>query len=186
MADELYVPCLFCGGNRNEADHAARCDGKQGAIEHAIDMAQTPTLVDRSPVVYTPPGRVDSPAFEGLSSPALDAILDAVTVEEVDALVRALTAVPQPADAVRVQLCAYPWFPSHATRDTQLRRIRTLRDAAVAYGHPVCSTNAGYSLGDVDEVHASALRARRFADGAIVRAQLLERLAERMGAKEAR
>ena len=32
----LYVGCLFCGGNANEPDHLARCDGRQGFIEADI------------------------------------------------------------------------------------------------------------------------------------------------------
>jgi len=32
----MHSPCLFCGGDRSAPDHAARCDGRQGAIEAAI------------------------------------------------------------------------------------------------------------------------------------------------------
>lgn len=28
-----YTLCLFCGGNRSEANHLARCDGRQGGVE---------------------------------------------------------------------------------------------------------------------------------------------------------
>lgn len=29
-------PCLFCGGDRGEPDHAAHCDGRQGHVEAAL------------------------------------------------------------------------------------------------------------------------------------------------------
>ena len=31
--------CLFCGGDASEPNHPARCDGRQGLIEAAIDIA---------------------------------------------------------------------------------------------------------------------------------------------------
>lgn len=30
--------CLFCGGDASDADHLARCDGRQGAKEAAADV----------------------------------------------------------------------------------------------------------------------------------------------------
>lgn len=29
----MVVPCLFCGGDRAEAGHGGRCDGRQGLVE---------------------------------------------------------------------------------------------------------------------------------------------------------
>lgn len=32
--------CLFCGGDSSERGHAARCDGRQGRIEHDLPFAE--------------------------------------------------------------------------------------------------------------------------------------------------
>lgn len=156
-------PCLFCGGDPNDPDHAELC---------RIAQEEQPSWI--------PPIAASSEALDGLSPEALEAILGAVTPEQVHTLIGLLGPEPQHVDVIRHALGAYPWFPSHAKRDTQLRRIRTIRDAAVVYGHPVCSTNAGYSLGDWERVHAAARRARRFARGAYIRAAVLEQLAGKM------
>ena len=34
------TPCLFCGGDRSEPNHLARCDGRQGAIEAVLDVVE--------------------------------------------------------------------------------------------------------------------------------------------------
>jgi len=31
----MIAPCLFCGGDRSAADHARRCDGRQGVVDAA-------------------------------------------------------------------------------------------------------------------------------------------------------
>ena len=36
-------PCLFCGGDPREPDHASRCDGRQGKVEAAA--AALPLLI---------------------------------------------------------------------------------------------------------------------------------------------
>jgi alkanesulfonate monooxygenase SsuD/methylene tetrahydromethanopterin reductase-like flavin-dependent oxidoreductase (luciferase family) len=121
-----------------------------------------------------------SDAFEHLAAETIDAIVDLVTPEEITGFVAVLSATPQAVEQVRRALLHYPWFCTTTTPDTQRRRMRTLRDAAVAAGHPVCSTNAGYFLGTHDEIRRSAERARRFADGALRRAQMLDALAARL------
>ena len=118
-------------------------------------------------------------AFDGLSNDTLRAILESTTPEEISGFVAALHSTPQPVEVVRAALRDLPWFPGHTEPDTQRRRMRILRDAAVASGHPVCSTNAGYFLGSWTDVRRSAERARRFAEGAYRRARLLEALADR-------
>lgn len=122
----------------------------------------------------------ETDAFEGLAAETLDAILDTVTPEEVAGLVAVLHPTPQPVERVRAALLQQPWFPATARPDTQRRRMRILRDAAVATGHPVCSTNAGYFLGTGADVRRSAERARRFAEGAVRRADRLDALAARL------
>jgi hypothetical protein len=119
-------------------------------------------------------------AFEGLSDEVVEAISAKVTPEQVLALRQALTDQPQHVAAVLRVLHQEPWWPKLATADTQRRRLRTIRDAANAAGYPVCSTNAGYWLGTAADVDASARRARRFADGANLRAAVLEGLAQSM------
>lgn len=130
--------------------------------------------------VWMPPFDPDSSAFEGLDRPTLDAIRGAVPRDMVIALIGYLSDIPRHADDVRRALAGHPWFPAHAKRDTQLRRIRIIRDAAIAWGFPVCSTNAGYALGSWEQVIATAIRARRFAAGAYSRATVLETLAARL------
>jgi hypothetical protein len=119
-------------------------------------------------------------AFDGLDAETVDAITGTVTPEAIMDFVGVLTPTPQSADAVRRALQTYTWFPTLARLDTQRRRMRTIRDAAVLAGHPVCTTNAGYFLGTAAHVQASAERARRFAAGATARAERLTRLAQQM------
>lgn len=158
-------PCLFCSGDASAPDHDARCCGRQGKAEEAA---------------YTPGFDPDHEAFAGVPAPDVDAIVGAVTPEMIRALVALLGPTPRKADEVRRGLLPCPWFPGTQKRDTQLRRIRTIRDAAIANGHPVCTTNFGYYLGDSAAMLISARRARRYADGAMLRASIMERLAAKM------
>jgi len=156
--------CRQCGGPDEAPDHDLFCDGQQGRVE----------------ALYVPPLDPESDAFEGVPPADLEAITGSVTLDMVDDFVALLAPEAQHVDAVRHGLLGCPWFPSHNKRDTQLRRIRILRDAAVAFGYPVCTTNFGYFLGDAEAVIASARRARRYAEGALHRAALMERLASIM------
>jgi len=124
--------------------------------------------------------RPEPEAFEGLAPETTEAITGKVTPEQVLALVGKLTPIPQHALCVLRRMQGEPWWPVQTKPDTQLRRLRTIRDAAVLAGYPVCSTNAGYSLGDWAEVLKSARRCRRSAEGCYKRALQLEQLAERM------
>ena len=119
---------------------------------------------------------------EGLSDEVLDAIDAKITRPMVRFFVGCLDSEPQSAEIVRMKLFAMPWFPRNARRDTQLRFIRSLRDAAIDAGHPVCSVNTGYLLGDKRALLEAASRARNLAEGATARAQALERLAQRIAA----
>ena len=168
------VVCPFCGGDPSEPQHDQRCDGKQGGRDHA------PDVIPSIPPVFMPPFNRDSDAFAGLAAETLNAIRGAVPQDMVLALVGYLTDTPRHADEIRIALAGHPWFPSHAKRDSQLRRMRTIRDAAIAWGYPVCTTNAGYALGTWEQVIGSAVRARRFAAGAYTRAAVLEVLAEKL------
>ena len=98
----------------------------------------------------------------------------------VGSLVRLLTSTPKHVIEIRRGLQGLDGFVGETNRDTQNRRIRVIRDAAVAHEYPVCTANAGYFLGTADQVRESAVRARRFATGACRRAALLERLAGKM------
>ena len=108
-------PCIVCGGDVNAPDHGARC---QAFVE-----ASLPT--------YVPPFDEHAEAFDGLAAETRAAILESVPPEQSYALTAALTDAPQHADDVRRQMQQHPWWPNHAKRDTQLRRLRTIRDAAV-------------------------------------------------------
>jgi hypothetical protein len=156
--------CRQCGGPDDAPDHDLFCDGQQGRIE----------------ALYVPPLDPDSDAFEGVPPADLEAITGAITLGMVESLVAVLEPDPKRVDDVRRGLLACAWFPCQKKRDTQLRKIRVLRDAAIAFGYPVRTTNFGYFLGDADALIASAHRARRYAAGALHRAALMERLAAMM------
>jgi len=47
---ELSNGCLFCGGNADEPNHAAHCDGRQGQVEA--------TIPDEPTIAYEPLGHV--------------------------------------------------------------------------------------------------------------------------------
>jgi hypothetical protein len=52
------IPCLFCGGDRSEPGHAARCDGQQGHVEHVealplLVSGLTPATRDTSEAAAT-------------------------------------------------------------------------------------------------------------------------------------
>jgi hypothetical protein len=116
-------------------------------------------------------------AFEDLSEDTLAAIRGPVTAEQVLDYVSVLTKVPVHAEDFRRALLRFPWWKPLTTRDTQLRRMRTIRDAAITFGYPVCTTNKGYALGDWADVQATARRATRMAEGAWKRARRLEQFA---------
>jgi hypothetical protein len=124
--------------------------------------------------------RPEPEAFEGLSEETVEAIKNPVTPEQVLALVSKLTADPLHVNGLVRRMQQEPWWRGQTTYDTQRRRIRVIRDAAVLSGYPVCSTNAGYFIGDWAGVLASARRCRRSAEGDLKRAVQLEQLAERM------
>lgn len=154
--------CLFCGGE-DGPDHALTCGmAKFGG--------------------WTPPINAASPALDGLAQETLDAILGSVTAEQIMTFVNVLTNQPQKAEKLRQLLLHHGsgWFPVNCKRDTQLRRIRTIRDAAVVSGYPVATTNKGYWLGGWADVLDAAERAEKFAHGALKRAQLLKKLATKM------
>lgn len=119
-------------------------------------------------------------AFEGLAPEVVEALSATVTPEQILALRQALTSEDQHVAVIVRKLHQEPWWPQLATADTQRRRLRIIRDAANAAGYPVCSTNGGYRLGTADDVDKAARRARRFAEGANLRADRLERLARSM------
>lgn len=193
---KLKQLCLLCGGDAtNKRKHALTCPGRHepppGPFEPRMAIAPSdepppasepaaPAPDPPLPPLWMPPFDPESSAFAGLDRPTLDAIRGAVPKDMVIALVGYLTDIPRHADEVRRALAGHPWFPAHTKRDTQLRRIRTIRDAAIAWGYPVCSTNAGYALGSWTQVIETAVRARRFASGAYARATVLETLAERL------
>lgn len=166
MPNELR--CIYCGGNLFEPDHDAHCDGKQGGRDEPL------------PPVWMPPFDPTSPAFIGLTVEVINQIRGAVAKDHVLGLIACLDDIPRHADDVRQCMLGYSWFPAKAKRDSQLRRIRIYRDAAVVWEYPVCSTNAGYFLGTWNQVYESATRARVFATGAFKRATVMEYLADKM------
>jgi len=158
--------CEFCQGDLNQP-------ARVGCLSPVMHMIKG----------YTPSADEASEAFEDVGNPDIDAALATVTPEQIRAFVSALETEdkePLHADGLLHKMQREPWWKVTGKRDTQLRRLRTLRDAAVANGIAVCSTNAGYSLGDADMVLKAARRARRFAKGADLRATRLERLAGKM------
>lgn len=119
-------------------------------------------------------------AFDGLAEEVIEAITAQVSPDMVRAFVDELGPEPRAADAVRVSLHRYGWFPTHTKPDTQRRFLRVLRDAALLEGYPVCSINEGLLLGDRAMVLKSAERARALGRGAFQRAAALDRIAAHM------
>jgi len=139
--------------------------------------APEPPPPPRDDETWTPPVDPESPALDDLDEETHEAIHGVVTREMVAGLIENLDATPRHVEHLRRDLVRYPWFPTHVKRDTQLRRIRTIRDAAVYWKHPVCSTNKGYFLGSREQLLESAIRARKLAIGSDARASRLEYLA---------
>lgn len=121
-----------------------------------------------------------SSLLDDLPPDIVEAITADVTPEMVKAYVGCLSTTPRFADEVRVLLRGqgWRWFPMEARRDSQLRFIRKIRDAALLSGYPVCSMNRGMVLGDAATLRKAAARARALAKGAEARAMALEALAE--------
>jgi hypothetical protein len=119
-------------------------------------------------------------AFEDLPQEVIDSIRGKVTFAEVLDYVSQLSDAPLHAEPFRLKLTQFSWWRPRTKVGTQLRRMRTIRDAAISYGWPVCTINAGYLLGDWAMVLKTARRATRMAEGAHKRAAGLTQLAERM------
>lgn len=128
-------------------------------------------------------------AFEALSDEILEALRKDITKTMAQDLYNALLVLHANTftSAVYVDvLIEYlktrvAWLPKNVRRDTQKRFLRRVRDAAVyLYSLPVCTGNNGYWYGDKAALLKTARRARRYAEGALVRATLVEALAARL------
>jgi hypothetical protein len=54
----MVMPCLFCGGDIRESDHAVRCDGQQGHFE-AAHAFSVPDDVMPGPTMDLPAARMN-------------------------------------------------------------------------------------------------------------------------------
>lgn len=163
------LKCIYCGGNILEPDHDRFCDGKQGGRDD-----------DPIPPLWFPPFNPNTEAFDGLTPEQKQLIRGAVTKDMAQGLVGCLDTSPRFAEIVRRCMVQYPWFPSEAQVGSQLRKIRSIRDAAVSWQFPVCASNTGYFLGTWEQVYQTAARAKGHAIGGFKRASVLEYLADRM------
>lgn len=127
---------------------------------------------------------LQSPAFADVPEEDVEAATVEVPSEHVEALVATLTAEYMSAvDVINAVRQRVPWLQEKAnegwSRDTALRYLRHMRDAANAAGHPVMSDNRGYKLAATpEELDETAERCERQAHGLTLRALGLRRQAQ--------
>jgi hypothetical protein len=148
----------------------------------ASSQAPTPTGKRQKP--YVPPINPTSAALDDLSPAQHKSIVGVVPVDHMLVYVsKLLFKIPKRAKAIRLELCQYDWFPKHASLDTQLRTMRTLRAAAESQDYLICASNKGIYLGDVNDLLASADREERRGRGSLARAARQRKRAAKILAK---
>ena len=133
---------------------------------------------------YVPPINPASAALDDLSPAQHKSIVGVVPVDHMLVYVsKLLFKVPKRAKVIRLELCQYDWFPKHASLDTQLRTMRTLRAAAESHDYLICASNKGIYLGDVNDLLVSADREERRGRGSLARAARQRKRAAKILAK---
>jgi len=114
--DDVGRFCFFCGGNANEPDHAARCDGRQGGIDPPDD----PLYGQQGDVPFEVSSATSAAAAATIDEPEL-ARLESVVLD-------VIAAAPRTCDAVEVATGL-----RHQTVSARLRGL-VLRGRIVASG----------------------------------------------------